>query len=1012
MACAVQLLSDTMKRRNAERDISEELASSKSQRIVRRKDRQSPSPEAPRRRDVRSTTLFLDNFTAEDKYGDDKYTVPELSLKSEKSFSQDKYAKLDAKPYGKYDERGGGRDKYEHRPQSHSRMNSSGDSRLGRKSDLGDKYLESRKPRQLSQGHYDRSNSEHGHTHSVGGGGGNQRYKESQTMPPRFDYALRLGNLDFKIPDGELKTVLFREFKRYGYINVKVIGYGRERHAFVNFTCEDDARRAHRDKPEITIEDRSLLVEWAKSTLCKFPHLNSSSVSSPSSSLPKKRSYASDDTYTDYSRNRDKTDRYSGSGGHSGGTSAGSASRTTRDVSYRNSTSKRQSQTFSPPSTSRQFSSSTHSPQVSSSSNAATPSHHDSKHVVPVIDPSATRTLFVGNLEQDITERELRDLFGPYGRIESVDIKLQRSTATAYAFIKFVTINDAINAKNDMHGRQYGEFRLKIGFGRGSPSAKVWIGNITDNNDVAEIRTELDRFGLIRRVDYASGDNHAFIHFDSFDAAQAAVTSLVGYRFHSSGRPIKIDMSRPAHARAEWEEAEADHQRSSSHERKPFSRVSSSGDAAPDYRRKVRDHGSHHYSANGNHDTSASSGHTGAGGGFASKGGSSRIVSESDRGDRSHSFDRGNTGAGVRDKDRGGSRFKGEGGRKRPHSPVGGGGNQYGGGGYRGHHDGDSEYRAKRPCNGLDHSRNGHHIGRGASSRSGGGGGRKERTEHMDTLEPRGGKDRERGRTRSSGGRAGQEGKGDGAKLSGDELSGVQNDTITAPADPLATDTALKLEDSSLAMSADGTSKSVLPDSATPENLADMAKLFPVAWAGSLVLKNTGFPTRMHLIGGDPAVAKALLHSRDGKGDLGELRITQRLRLEPPRLEEVNKRMSSAGPSGHCILLALPGPTPSQSASPENQPLDEAMQLRPLRSLVSYLKQKEAAGIVAISTSDAPVPEGGSDKDSSCKDVIGVLHAFPPCDFSQGQLLKVAPNLGQDPSKEDHIVVLLVKGTV
>ena len=118
--------------------------------------------------------------------------------------------------------------------------------------------------------------------------------------------------------------------------------------------------------------------------------------------------------------------------------------------------------------------------------------------------------------------------------------------------------------------------------------------------------------------------------------------------------------------------------------------------------------------------------------------------------------------------------------------------------------------------------------------------------------------------------------------------------------------------------------------------------------------------------------------------------------------------MASAGPSGHCILVAFPGPTPSLSSPDRNA--DTAIQLRPLKSLVSYLKQKEAAGIVALSTSEGSENAVSDSKDA--KDIIGVLHAFPPCDFSQNQLLKIAPNLGNEPPKEDHIVVLLVKGTV
>ena len=179
-----------------------------------------------------------------------------------------------------------------------------------------------------------------------------------------------------------------------------------------------------------------------------------------------------------------------------------------------------------------------------------------------------------------------------------------------------------------------------------------------------------------------------------------------------------------------------------------------------------------------------------------------------------------------------------------------------------------------------------------------------------------------------------------------------------------------------------------------------------------MVLKNTAFPTRMHLIGGDPGVAELLLRNKDEQTAV--LRISQRLRLEGPRLDEVNKRIQSAGPGGHCLLLALSGPTPSQS-SPERQDNsaateiqqtnDENLQFRPLRSLVTYLKQKQAAGIVGLNSVD-------NDKTKSDSESTGVLHAFPPCDFSQAQLCRVAPSLGQEPCKEDHIVVVVVRGSV
>ena len=159
-----------------------------------------------------------------------------------------------------------------------------------------------------------------------------------------------------------------------------------------------------------------------------------------------------------------------------------------------------------------------------------------------IVDSNATRTLFVGNLKFDITERELCDLFGVYGPIEDVDMKSQRQTCPAYAFVHFFNINDAIAAKNDMNGRHYGSYRMKIGFGKGNPSIKVWIGNISCDADLTEIRQELDHFGFVRKVEYIKGDNHAIVRFDKMDAAQTAVNSLQDYRFRSTNRPLKINI--------------------------------------------------------------------------------------------------------------------------------------------------------------------------------------------------------------------------------------------------------------------------------------------------------------------------------------------------------------------------------------------------------------------------------------------------------------------------------------
>ena len=45
------------------------------------------------------------------------------------------------------------------------------------------------------------------------------------------------------------------------------------------------------------------------------------------------------------------------------------------------------------------------------------------EHIPPEDDPLATRTLFTGNLELNITDEEIKRIFGRYGNLLDIDIK-------------------------------------------------------------------------------------------------------------------------------------------------------------------------------------------------------------------------------------------------------------------------------------------------------------------------------------------------------------------------------------------------------------------------------------------------------------------------------------------------------------------------------------------------------------------------------------------------------------
>lgn len=72
---------------------------------------------------------------------------------------------------------------------------------------------------------------------------------------------------------------------------------------------------------------------------------------------------------------------------------------------------------------------------------------------------------------------------------------------------------------------------------------------------------------------------------------------------------------------------------------------------------------------------------------------------------------------------------------------------------------------------------------------------------------------------------------------------------------------------------------------------------------------------------------------------------------------------------------------------------------RPLRNLISYLKQKEAAGVISMTYKD---DLGDSQQ--------GVLYCFPPCEYATDLLHRRDCDLVEE-GKEDFLLVVVVCGS-
>jgi len=165
-------------------------------------------------------------------------------------------------------------------------------------------------------------------------------------------------------------------------------------------------------------------------------------------------------------------------------------------------------------------------------------------HIPPEDDPLATRTLFTGNLELNITEEEMRRIFGKYGNLVDIDIKRPPpGTGNAYAFIRYENLDMAHKAKLELSGQYIGKFQCKIGFGKVNATPKVWIGGLGMWTSVSLLEREFDRFGAIQKIEFQKGDPYANIYYETLEAAQAAVQEMRGFPLGGPDKRIRIDYS-------------------------------------------------------------------------------------------------------------------------------------------------------------------------------------------------------------------------------------------------------------------------------------------------------------------------------------------------------------------------------------------------------------------------------------------------------------------------------------
>ncbi|XP_026916120.1 msx2-interacting protein isoform X3 [Acinonyx jubatus] len=152
-----------------------------------------------------------------------------------------------------------------------------------------------------------------------------------------------------------------------------------------------------------------------------------------------------------------------------------------------------------------------------------------------------------------------------------------------------------------------------------------------------------------------------------------------------------------------------------------------------------------------------------------------------------------------------------------------------------------------------------------------------------------------------------------------------------------------------------------------PVDMVQLLKKYPIVWQGLLALKNDTAAVQLHFVSGNNVLAHRSLPLSEGGPPL---RIAQRMRLETSQLEGVARRMTVE--TDYCLLLALPCGRDQEDVVSQTESLKAAF--------ITYLQAKQAAGIINV-------PNPGSNQPAY------VLQIFPPCEFSESHLSRLAPDL-------------------
>ncbi|GAA5968271.1 hypothetical protein JCM11641_003789 [Rhodosporidiobolus odoratus] len=202
-----------------------------------------------------------------------------------------------------------------------------------------------------------------------------------------------------------------------------------------------------------------------------------------------------------------------------------------------------------------------HNPTWPGSSRPRTPEGAGAISLTPPLQ-QPTRSLWVGNLDPKTSPAELQAVFAPYGAIESLRLIPEKECG----FVNFVSIADAMRAKEDVLNRLGGQLTktsglVRIGYGKAEstpaptapglvhprstaggmvlassadlnlqtqPTRALWVGSIPSTTTPNHLLAIFSSFGPIESARVLTHKSCGFVNFERLDDAVAARKALNG----------------------------------------------------------------------------------------------------------------------------------------------------------------------------------------------------------------------------------------------------------------------------------------------------------------------------------------------------------------------------------------------------------------------------------------------------------------------------------------------------